>query len=286
MERECEVWSGERSYESLSRRTPSVPQATICRIKPRIPRLEERNIDSEERSLDSDIEGGFMDVNVAIPKEDAVKAKRLLLPKWAKKHWGSKIIPTLLDFYGIQDNPWNLDGDNGVTLFHTALQQTINLVCPGIKYTPMLVRDKVYLIARQAVYDWHRRFQTKAIQAVKSTVASLGNKNTVKAFVQKALQPKYRAAYWAMPDPERPEGAMQSICIVKVLAMHVKSTQGSIFTQKYYPVGSLCLAVLAMTYSTGSFKPLNTSFSEEHCGTKTQDLRQGLTIWTFLKKPH
>ncbi|ETW77430.1 hypothetical protein HETIRDRAFT_421556 [Heterobasidion irregulare TC 32-1] len=313
-----------------ARRTPSVPQATIRRIKPRISRSEERNIDSEEGSPDSDIEGGFTDVNVATPKEDAMKAKastrklntvvvalnedetpvdmnalrrprsqvgpakslsKSQLPEWAKKHWDSKIIPTLLDFYGIQDDPWNLDGDDGVTLFRTALQQTINLVCPGIKYTPMPVRDKVYLIARQAVYDWHRRFQTKAIQAVKSTVASLGNKNTVKAFVQKALQPKYGAAYWATPDPERPEGAMQSIYIVKVLAMHVKSTQGSIFTQKYYPVGSLCLAVLAvkrafLAYSTGSFKPLNTSFSEEHCGTKTQDLRQGLTIRTFLKKPH
>ena len=51
------------------------------------------------------------------------------LPEWIKSCWFSDLMPTLIEFYGAQDNCWDLD-DGKNDMFYYLLQKIIDTLYP------------------------------------------------------------------------------------------------------------------------------------------------------------
>ena len=51
------------------------------------------------------------------------------LPGWVKPFWSHQLIPSLVEFYGAQDDPWDLD-DNENDIFYCLLQKLVDALYP------------------------------------------------------------------------------------------------------------------------------------------------------------
>lgn len=70
-----------------------------------------------------------------VPPEKSLALKHL--PDWVKPGFDAKegqIIPTLVDFYGCQPNPWDID-HHTQDLFEVILQLIIDHLYPDVHYT-------------------------------------------------------------------------------------------------------------------------------------------------------
>lgn len=183
------------------------------------------------------------------------------LPDWSKPHLGPNgaIIPTIIEIYGAQQNPWKMDLDEDTFLL--IVQYTIDAVAPSQHYT--LTRgDNVYRKARQDVYNWRASFYKAALSAVKAEIRmkQLRTSKAVADFVERGLH-ESGEAFWEYPDQNMPRGALRSKYILRSFAEHLKIVyRGSIASEVVnalqdvlpkefvfgLPQGALTLAVCAV----------------------------------------
>ncbi|KAH9948380.1 hypothetical protein B0H21DRAFT_242801 [Amylocystis lapponica] len=294
---------------------PRTPSATIA---------VQRRLVSSQQARDRDIEeiGGFRDKDVSASRAAALKRRkaerplpqnlrivdvsdgetipsnrqrkprtpvapakslsRETLPGWIKPDFETKLLPTIIDTYGAEDNPWKLDGDNDD--FLDVAQNALDLVCPRQHHT-LAKSDKIYAIARQAMYTWRNSLQARAIHAVKEGIAAqpnLGSKKAIRKFVVSALQER-GAALWG-------ERALHSTYLLKTLSAHYRAIQGSAVADSKPPVGALTLCIAAVQrafdmHSTGVFVA-GDNFSEPNAGRLTREWLKSDTIKILKQKPH
>ncbi|TFY79728.1 hypothetical protein EWM64_g4282 [Hericium alpestre] len=216
-----------------------------------------------------------------------------VLPPWIIPFYKEELLPTLVDFFGAQSDPWELSGTDGL-LFSSILECIIMDICPKEHYVPVRSgTDKLYTVSRQQISNYHCKFQLTAVTLVQKEVRAQQKhgQNAVVKFVMDALAPQNGAAYWGETKGSNgPEGTFLSDYIVKTLAEHVKAMEGSLLEEHHFPVGTFILAITAVThafrmFSTGAY--INGgAFSKENVSTLMSEWSDGIAVKTFLAKPH
>ncbi|KAH9951836.1 hypothetical protein B0H21DRAFT_717801, partial [Amylocystis lapponica] len=226
------------------------------------------------------------------PKAPVAPTKSLAfenLPSWIKPHFDSKLMPTILEIYGAEDDPWDLDHDDQ-DYFRSVVQETIDLICPR-QHHSVTKGERIYAIARQGVYSWRTSIQRTAIKTVKQAVAQRGtpaSSAVVKKFATGAIA-KGGEAFWGNPHPSNYSAALMSPYILKTFSVHMQATLGSLLEDEVFPCGALSLSVAAVQrafemHLTGKFQPGN-DFSEGNAGALTQSWRNG-SVEKLMSKPH
>ncbi|KAA1472183.1 hypothetical protein DENSPDRAFT_850739 [Dentipellis sp. KUC8613] len=215
------------------------------------------------------------------------------LPAWVTSKYKTSLLPTLIDFFGLQEDLWDLNGYDGDVFVHI-LRIVANELYPTQFYEPTKGGDdKLYTLARQAVGDARRKIQTRALKMVKAHIQQATNNNViaVRAYVERAIKKSNGAAFWAEPDPKDPRYAFQSEFIAAGLAEHVRDTRGSILPEHgQFPAGAFILSVIASLrafkmHSTGVYIA-GKAFSAANMSVTHSEWYKSYSIQQFLSKPH
>ncbi|OJT03663.1 hypothetical protein TRAPUB_5691 [Trametes pubescens] len=220
-----------------------------------------------------------MDVTQSLSAEVA-------LPNWLNAVFEASIMPTLIDHYGGQRDPWKMDipqGKMGTSLIDL-VQELVDNLCPRRKYI-VGKTSPIAKIARQRMGNWRRGFLTRA-NTVTATeferIRELNPKSTRDAvciWAAAATDALKGEAYWEHPatgQERKGHGAIQSRYILTVFAPHLQMISSSILEEHPRPVGALALACTAIeivfkSYTTGSFKAPKEQFNEMNGGSKTDE---------------
>ncbi|KAH9839920.1 uncharacterized protein C8Q71DRAFT_855225 [Rhodofomes roseus] len=204
------------------------------------------------------------------------------LPSFAKHHWKSTFVPTMLQMIGQTETPWAYASGNVKTPAEDnelidVVQHLVDAFWPEEQYD-VNGSDKVYRVARQAVIDWRSRFMSRIKSYIKKLLEKHGSREQISTFVSSALVRSSGTAFWATYDTEkdRAVGALQSQYVLKSFATHLAAVQGSKLRGQdaAKPArGALSLAATAVQYiftswTTGIFVAEGT-FSGENCRTIT-----------------
>ncbi|OJT08351.1 hypothetical protein TRAPUB_751 [Trametes pubescens] len=178
------------------------------------------------------------------------------LPSWVKPEIKTTIIPSVLEYIGVQDNPWTLDTEDYT--FRDLLQMLFDGVFPQHQYDLEVDVDSVYGWCKQQAYDWRHNFQKHANTAVQhERDARLADEalsdaersaHGIRIWLTQATTTGGEAM-WGEPDIRTPRNArkqLHSKYILQVLADHLQGTVGSIMQNDQYPVGALALAITAV----------------------------------------
>ncbi|TFK84560.1 hypothetical protein K466DRAFT_601891 [Polyporus arcularius HHB13444] len=200
------------------------------------------------------------------------------LPSWIQDTMISVIIPSLIKFYGAQDNPWSNDGENHK--FRTVLKALLRKLHPG-REDELQRGDAVWKFARQGLSDWRSRIMKTAIRIVQLAAKARGSTVAISMWASNALAKGGEATY-SQPntkDPRAARGASQSPYLVQLLAVHYEAAEGAVLDVGY-PVGALSMATVAIrrafqTMATGTFIASSDEFSEDNYGVATKKVREG-----------
>ncbi|KAI9056388.1 hypothetical protein FKP32DRAFT_1607920 [Trametes sanguinea] len=204
----------------------------------------------------------------------------------------SKIIPTVLDYYGAKEDPWAIcqSGRKGTELVELC-QDIISEVCPRFSFD-VSKADVVYKVIRQHIYEWRNNFANMAVEAINDAImVQFGSRPSPSAandWVRAAIMDSGEA-FWAHPhpDPAQARGKMQSPYILKSFATHLIATSGSV--RDYgYPGGALALAAAAVQhifpmFRKGTFKP-GKGFTETNVTVLTESWYRRVHR-AFVEKP-
>ncbi|KAI0357041.1 hypothetical protein OH77DRAFT_1510607 [Trametes cingulata] len=236
-----------------------------------------------------------------VPEEDSKSASAL--PSWVKGVW-PKLIASLCDYYGAQENPWVLDPpEPGEARFDDILQVLIDKLCPE-KHHTVTTGEQLYKIACQAIYNWRRAFMTRVHSVVKKSVSDLTHSSNFKRLYAGRIAEGVAewamdanrfggAAHWEKPDTAedgRPAGALKSRYVLQTYAVHIKKTEQSIFTADIGPPrGALALACTAVEiafkcYTSGAFRELADKFDYDAVGSIFKAWKEG-SVDPIVEKP-
>ncbi|PIL36990.1 hypothetical protein GSI_00682 [Ganoderma sinense ZZ0214-1] len=224
------------------------------------------------------------------------------VPPWISDDFENIIVPSLLDHYGAQSDPWTVDvkkptkgkviaastsSSNG-TLSDLGivdiLQQFIKQLFPRKQYE-LTSNDIIVRVARQRVANWRRGFLDRAINAVAAGYKQFkvkhpdASKHDVADWANDAMDVKTGFALWEAPptdtDP-KPHGALCSEYVLQTFGPHFKAIQGSLLADSSPPVGALSLALAALDvafecYESGQPTPLQSNFDQALGGVATED---------------
>ncbi|KDQ56152.1 hypothetical protein JAAARDRAFT_48473 [Jaapia argillacea MUCL 33604] len=215
------------------------------------------------------------------PKTPAKPTKTLAfsaLPADVQPIYRTKLLTTLIEYYGGEKDPFDLD--HGMDLFQTVTQHTVNKILPE-KHIEIVKSGKpdngrTYTIARQGHQGEDNRFSR--------TVAE------IKKLVVEALEDDGEA-YWGEWDRNDPDAsrAWCSKYILKTLAYHIQATKGSILQKdSILPLGALALSIVAvqrafLMYESGVFVPTD-EFSDENVGDLTREYA-AVNLQRLMDKP-
>ncbi|KAI1782329.1 hypothetical protein LXA43DRAFT_1187693 [Ganoderma leucocontextum] len=213
------------------------------------------------------------------------------LPTWVKDKILDTIVPSMIKFYGTQENPWDLDQVTG-SHFLELLRSVLKAACPDHNIT-LDKGDKIYKFARQRVYDWRKGFQTLAIKLVEREVSerNLATRAAVRRFASEARAAGGEALYDTpnVQSPKDARGAMQSTYIVKLLAYHLNAIEGGRLKTSPHPGGALALAGVAIRrafgmFTNGEFLAEAQDFGQRTVGLKTKTMYEG-SVQPLIKRP-
>ncbi|KAI9059337.1 hypothetical protein FKP32DRAFT_1606172 [Trametes sanguinea] len=182
---------------------------------------------------------------VDVPEEHSRSSANV--PDVLKPVMYTKVIPTILDYFGARQDPWGIceQGGRNATDLLELCQEIIDEI-------------------RQRIYDWRSNFANAAVIAIGDAITarfgSRPSRSAVHAWVVAATSDGGEA-FWAQPhaNPAMAHGKMQSPFILRSFATHLTATEGSI--RDYgYPGGALALATTAVQhcfamFSKGFFEP-------------------------------
>ncbi|KAH9918785.1 uncharacterized protein B0H18DRAFT_957785 [Fomitopsis serialis] len=197
-----------------------------------------------------------------VPNEKSLSVQAL--PAFIQPHWKSTFVPTMLQLIGESENPWVFaSGKNTAeeNLLIDVVQRLVDGFWPEEGYV-VDGMDKIYRIARQAVNDWRARFVSRIKTFVKNEfVNTYGSAAKIAAYVNGASGRSQGLAFWAvydsewlylgaLPQLERPLGALQSAYVLKSFATHLAAIQGSRIkeTDTKPARGALALAATAVQF--------------------------------------
>ncbi|KAI0084248.1 hypothetical protein BDY19DRAFT_997859 [Irpex rosettiformis] len=202
------------------------------------------------------------------------------LPEWIRDDLDptrtGRIIATVVDFYGCQQDPWKFDYDDA-EVFLTLVQLLIDHLYPE-KHFGVSKTDQIYGKARQAVYDVRSKMGKTAITFMIGRAKSLKTVE-VQDLVKKALSEGGELYYG---DTKQKKDVLQAPGVLTTFAEHLKAIQSSVLAeldfadifpgvhlQIGYPQGALGLAACAMQrayvlHETGRFVPTRIGFTEEY----------------------
>ncbi|KDQ58373.1 hypothetical protein JAAARDRAFT_192955 [Jaapia argillacea MUCL 33604] len=230
------------------------------------------------------------------PKTPAKPTKTLAfsaLPLDIQPVYHSPLLSTLIEFYGGEKDPFDLD--QGKDLFKRVTQRTVTSIFPH-KHIPIVKsgepdNGRTYAISRQGMSEWRRSFHTTANKVVKRKINECPRTVLeIKDLVRKALEDDGEA-YWAEVDPNDP-GASRAWCssyILETLASHIQATRGSVLPEgSVLPLGALALSIVAvqrafLMYESGTFVPTD-EFSDENIGDLTREYT-GVILRRLMDKP-
>ncbi|KAI9070394.1 hypothetical protein FKP32DRAFT_1599331 [Trametes sanguinea] len=225
-----------------------------------------------------------------VPKEHSRSSTNI--PDILKPVFHSKVIPTILDYFGAKQDPWGISegGRHGTELLELC-QEVINEVCPRFPIE-LTKADVTYKVIRQHIYEWRSNFANAAVIAIEEAITakfgSRPSRSAANSWVKAATEAGGEA-FWAQAhrDPAKARGKMQSAYILKSFATHLTATAGSV-RDFGYPGGALALAATAVQhcfpmFSRGSFEP-GKAFTAVNVGALTDSWYHKVHR-AFVEKP-
>lgn len=85
-----------------------------------------------------------MDAKMSLSAERA-------LPQWLYALLDSSIMPTLVEYYGSQQDPWTVDSDDEDSGLRALIQQLIDTLCPRREYDVAKVAPVVKIVRGASV---------------------------------------------------------------------------------------------------------------------------------------
>ncbi|KDQ51189.1 hypothetical protein JAAARDRAFT_50925 [Jaapia argillacea MUCL 33604] len=230
------------------------------------------------------------------PKTPAKPTKTLAfsaLPADVQPIYRTKLLTTLIEYYGGEKDPFDLD--HSMDLFQTVTQHTVNKILPE-KHIEIVKSGKpdngrTYAIARQGMSEWRRGFHITANKVIKERITDSSRTIAeIKKLVAEALEDDGEA-YWGEWDRNDPDAsrAWCSKYILKTLAYHIQATKGSILQKNsILPLGALALSIIAvqrafLMYESGVFVPTD-EFSDENVGDLTREYA-AVNLQRLMDKP-
>ncbi|CDO77187.1 hypothetical protein BN946_scf184705.g12 [Trametes cinnabarina] len=225
----------------------------------RVRRLTERDIEAIDTTTPQKTPRQRHRAPADVPEEDSRSSTNI--PDILKPVMYTKVIPTILDYFGSRQDPWGIceqGGQNATDLLELCQE----------------VIDEI----RQRIYDWRGNFANAAVVAIGDAISarfgSRPSRSAVQAWVKEATSDGGEA-FWAQPhtNPAMAHGKMQSPFILRSFATHLTATEGSV--RDYgYPGGALALATTAVQhcfpmFSKGSFEP-GKAFNVANVGALTE----------------
>ncbi|EPQ59879.1 hypothetical protein GLOTRDRAFT_126172 [Gloeophyllum trabeum ATCC 11539] len=222
-----------------------------------------------------------------VPEERSMAKQSL--PDWARLKWDTALIPSLVEHFGAEPNPW-VSSTSGSS-FRTTLQSVIDRVYPE-EHLSITLNDKVFKMAQQAVYNWRANFARVAKEVVRKDLLACGGgdgpdkRQEIQTFVRDALD-DHGYAFWGKPNI-----TIYALCspyILKTFQCHITATKGSQISCGL-PRGGLALTITAVEWvlemwKTRKYESDGTSFSEVDVGDMTELWVNG-SVSTFYRKPH
>ncbi|KAI1786867.1 hypothetical protein LXA43DRAFT_1098816 [Ganoderma leucocontextum] len=214
------------------------------------------------------------------------------LDEWVRPTFEKILMPTVLDHYGGEQDPWTLDASTGLQGrkgkksmaakpngnsrdLVDVLQEMINSLYPlhfqELEFNDLLVR------VRRAFFKRANNLVAAAYKAYKSKHPN-ATKADVSQWVKSALDPDTGFALWETP-PTREDpmahGSLLSTFVLSTFAPHISATADSHFEERPPPIGALSLALAAidftfMAYSTGEYVTPKKNWDNVHGGEATE----------------
>ncbi|KAI0056601.1 hypothetical protein BV25DRAFT_1977053 [Artomyces pyxidatus] len=213
------------------------------------------------------------------------------IPEWIQPIYKTQVIPTILEFYGSQLNPFLIDGEDG-TLLTSLLTEVVGAISPESHYSAVQ-GDKIYAQTKREIQNWIKEFPRTAITAVTAAVKPfLSKPSQVRSFVTDALNPG-GAAFWGQPHPTEFKDAFQSPYMIAAFGHHVRDTLGSQLDTDgtWNATGALLLSIMAVLrafsiFASGKLVAPRDQFSFEKLEKPMRDWLKGKAVQDFLRKPH
>ncbi|KAI1785119.1 hypothetical protein LXA43DRAFT_1100679 [Ganoderma leucocontextum] len=237
------------------------------------------------------------------------------VPAWISDDFDNVILPTVLDHYGGQEDPWTLDtkkptkGKAVVASSSTSasnvdqgglvdvLQQLINQLFPR-KHYELASSDIIVRVTRQRIMNWRRAFLDRAINVAATAYQNFktehpnASKRDVANWAEGAMDLKTGFALWEVPPTDKdpkPHGGLRSPCVLQTFGPHFKSICGSILADSPPPIGALSLALAALDvafqcYESGELAPPQSNFDVALGGVATDDYLR-LAVAPCLETP-
>ncbi|KAI0669708.1 hypothetical protein C8Q78DRAFT_1080400 [Trametes maxima] len=225
-----------------------------------------------------------------VPEGDSRSSTNL--PDFVKPIIFSKIVPTVLNYFGSKRDPWDTQ-ERGKDELLDLCRDILDMTCPDEDYV-LTKNDIIYKVIQQKVYDWRAEFASEAVTVINEALqlkygGEVVPPRTAKRWVDAANIYEGGEAFWAYPDPDvnHAHGKMQSVYILRAFATHLKATAGAV--QDYgYPGGALALAATAVEHCfpmflTGVFKA-GKAFSKPNVQRKTE-WWYDRAVYRFVNKP-
>ncbi|KDQ50084.1 hypothetical protein JAAARDRAFT_51468 [Jaapia argillacea MUCL 33604] len=157
------------------------------------------------------------------------------LPAYIQPIYHSKLMPTLIEFYRAEKDPF--DPDHGEDHFLKVLKRALGLIFPGksidVARSGGPNNGRIYAITRQGLSEWRRSFHTNACKSVKRRITErTRTAEEIEALVAAALEDDGEA-YLGEPDPEDPARAWRSIYILETMSSHIQVFWSTIETIGY-----------------------------------------------------
>ncbi|TBU40370.1 hypothetical protein BD309DRAFT_993111 [Dichomitus squalens] len=220
------------------------------------------------------------------------------LPDYIKPVVQSKIIPSIIEYYGTREDVWNPDATHR-DQFLDLLQDIQSRIFP-CKNQEIKRSDTVYKYCRQRFYEWHNKVQSIANNAVRDAMVerrdndSLTQRDRSENGLIKWLEGQLAsgAAYYGQPKTTNApaKDLFQSKYILKTFAYHLVKISGSVLPDAAYPAGALALSCAAVQRAFEYYihdKPYGVEqkdFSaKENAHDLTAEWYQGNVSWALAK---
>nr|VWP01047.1 Glycerol-1-phosphatase [Ganoderma boninense] len=219
------------------------------------------------------------------PKSEMDASNSLLadhLDDWVCPTFKTILMPTVLDHYGAQEDPWTLEVEKRAKGRQTGQDQPISLPVTQPNNPQDLLSVLKDMVSSLYLYHFGEVESNDLLVRVAD----------IKKWADSAIDADTRFAFWETPptrqDPA-PHGNLLSTFVLSTFALHLKATAGSHFEERPPPVAALSLTLATIDfafaqYSSGEYVASKMQWDNVRGGEATEWYLED-TVKPTLKKP-